>query len=676
MKIFSLKIQNFLSFKNYYRVFENDEIISIIGENLSGKSALIDAIIYAITGITRASKETDMIHHNEKVMKVTLVLIDDGVRHIIIRGRDYKNKGMLSLNNITKSKEAQNAIYELIGVNDKELKMTAFFNASNASMFMELSSSEKKKYLMNWLQNGHWERLKELASNDLANLKSESLKLQGQLVALSNSKRDKQINRQQYDELNQLIIKIEKDIEILNNKKSKDIETLYKYNKKIHTEALKLNQVKSVLQDKKRHLKQNEENAITYNDICKKIKPLGLKLQHFRYKSKCLKIGEIRRREIVLKTRKAEHKEKIKAIKKNRTGICPVLLIKCIKIRPNIQDAQKLEGAVLKIEKELESVQKILHEFEIHTEYKRKYDNLSDMRDAIKKPNKNTSLKEEISNLTIAEKKISDRIRILKVKVSEMEKIQDFSDIIKNLKSKKDDAIKKVAVYRSIVLENRKIKNKIKLINTKIQKVAKEVFFTSYICNAFSNTGIPSMEIENSFSDIEDEINSNLNQLNPNLELVFSPDKELRKKESKCSCGFLYPKGYSKKICEECGVERKFARKDVMSLDIIENGEKVEFNQLSSGGKIIVSMSVRVALMRLLRRRYNCNFNSLFFDEIDGTLDEKHIRKVRLFVKNVLIKEFGYSQVFWISHNAMLKNNASITLEISKKNGVSIVNEL
>lgn len=180
----------------------------------------------------------------------------------------------------------------------------------------------------------------------------------------------------------------------------------------------------------------------------------------------------------------------------------------------------------------------------------------------------------------------------------------------------------------------------------------------------FGKNGIPSLEIENSFSEIEDEINYLLSEITDHA-VIFKPDRELKTWEENClSCGFKYPKNYKKNSCSECGETRRRKRKDELNLMILDNNNEIDFQMCSGGLKTLISLCVRTALTMLRKRQNKSNLNVLFLDEIDSALDPINKSHIVNLILNVIQKKLGFKQVFWISHDKNISRSVPHTLLI------------
>jgi DNA repair exonuclease SbcCD ATPase subunit len=290
-----------------------------------------------------------------------------------------------------------------------------------------------------------------------------------------------------------------------------------------------------------------------------------------------------------------------------------------------------------------------------------------------------SNLEEQIQKINI--EKVKTKIAKLKKDSSEVEdKISSLSnddhakvvrDMKEKISDKKDEiesTVYEIAKIESDIQNRTKLKNEITELNQEIKSLAVRVDDLKLVSFVFSKNGIPSQEIENAFTEVEDEINFVLSQFGTPMEVLFSPDRELNDWEKSCvSCGFLFPKNYKKSDCSECGAPREKRRKDELQLKVMLDGQEYGFYMESGGGKTILSLAIRVALTRLKLRKTGSEFKVLFLDEVDAPFDEDNRDKFISLVNNVLVKKLGFHQVFWVSHSKIISEAIPHTLLITKK---------
>ncbi len=155
----------------------------------------------------------------------------------------------------------------------------------------------------------------------------------------------------------------------------------------------------------------------------------------------------------------------------------------------------------------------------------------------------------------------------------------------------------------------------------------------------FGTGGIPTMIIYTVLDDLQIEANNRLNKLRPELELQFKIIKD---------------------------------RKDGNQEDILEifykiHGQDREYRQLSGGQKLIIALSLKLALASVIQKRLGIEIKFLELDEVDQSLDKAG---VDAFVD--IIKELQNEyKIFIITHNDYLKDKFenAILVENDGKNG-------
>ena len=161
MKIKKAIIKNFYSIESLEINLEKYKGITLIegvnkdtgGSNGSGKSSLVEAFMWGLTGKTiRKSNEEALVNHkNKRKCSVELHLNDN----IVIRRQ--KKPSFLELfvgdNNLTKESIAktQEEIEKLLGCNYKSLLCTSFFGQHNSFHFLDASPEDKRNIINNFL---------------------------------------------------------------------------------------------------------------------------------------------------------------------------------------------------------------------------------------------------------------------------------------------------------------------------------------------------------------------------------------------------------------------------------------------------------------------------------------------------------------------------------------------
>tara|TARA_R110000824_G_scaffold103010_1_gene244979 strand:- start:343 stop:1926 length:1584 start_codon:yes stop_codon:yes gene_type:complete len=161
MKIESIRIKNFYSFIDTTLDFNDYKGLTLIkgknkdagGSNGSGKSALVEAVFFGLTGKTiRKSTEDALVNVSAKKNCLVEVFLDGGVRilrqkkptklQVFVKGEDKTKQNVY---------DTQEYIDELLNTNYKVLLSSMFFGQSNLLSFLECSADDKRNIIKNFL---------------------------------------------------------------------------------------------------------------------------------------------------------------------------------------------------------------------------------------------------------------------------------------------------------------------------------------------------------------------------------------------------------------------------------------------------------------------------------------------------------------------------------------------
>jgi len=161
MKIKKITIKNFYSFKNVTLNLEKYKGLTLIkglnkdaeGSNGAGKSALIEAVYFGLTGKTiRKSTEAAMVNNQAKKGCLVELTLDDNV---VIKRYKKPSKLELFIGKENKSGESiaatQKHIDVLLNTNSKVLMTSMFFGQSNDLTFLDASPEDKRTIIRNFL---------------------------------------------------------------------------------------------------------------------------------------------------------------------------------------------------------------------------------------------------------------------------------------------------------------------------------------------------------------------------------------------------------------------------------------------------------------------------------------------------------------------------------------------
>lgn len=670
----TLEITNFGIFKGTHKLsFKGKEVVGIMAEyasdktrsNRSGKSLVMEAIRYNLTGLTRAKKESQLIHHGEKMMEVKAVYTHDGKDYVIRRGRDIKNTGVLELDWIQKTTASQEKIESLFGIYKDDFDLTNFFKQSDINGFMEKSPTDKTKFLMKWLDNEHWKNKEKLAKADRDETKSKLIQNEAVKQALETS------------------LEIDDDLKLEAEEIEKSIGEQRKGEKKLRSDLDKLKESKTKTIARKRELKERVAQLLTeFNSQQKKHnEKVELKKKRTKYlldkDELSTKLVDTKYVYEVVVADIAELKAGIRTGEtklqdlKDSKGICPILGTTCTDIKPSAKVIKEHEQAIIKGENALGGARKDLAKHKSNMAIQKDIDrnkakmkNIDSRIEGMDINFNREEMEEEISEVTKKSKMSTDKLD---------HKIEEIEDKLDEISEEITASNNKLTSHKLRIKQAEEALEKINEVEKRSRKLRRKLQIQNYVVMMFGKNGIPADEIDNSFQKIEDNINFVLNSLDPSLSASFQAEKTIDKWEPICHCGFKYPKGFRGTMCDDCNSPRQKQKRDEISLKILENGVETDFALDSGGGKTIISYAVRIALTILKREECGSKLDMLFLDEVDTALDSHLAAQIVNNITKLLTKQLGYGQILLVSHKDEIKKAVPDILKVIRHKSSSVV---
>jgi len=275
-----LKLQNFLSHSQSEIDFNKFNVALVLGSyngeldhsNGSGKSSLLEAIIWALFGKSRHKRKDGIVKKDKRNCKVEFVFEIDGVQYKISRRRDKilgeedvifeQLDGIIFKNISCDTNSATNdKIIDIINVNYEVFVNSVYFKQNDISMFAESTPSKRKDILKALLKMDIWDEYQKVAKDKAATLSAKIEEKSNFLVPNENID-------QTIDTINKEILNLNDKLLILNLEYS-DI------NKNILIKTSRLQLLSSNLQTGPDQLKKIQKE---YNEIKKRISQIDTKL--------------------------------------------------------------------------------------------------------------------------------------------------------------------------------------------------------------------------------------------------------------------------------------------------------------------------------------------------------------------------------------------------------------
>jgi len=181
-----LALKNFMCYRDNVPPlsFDGIHVACLCGDNGNGKSALFDAISWALWGKSRAKNDDDLIHLGQSEMEIELEFISSKQRYRVLRKHAKKpskaragqtvlelqiasNGAFRTISGNSKS-ETQKKIIEILNLDYETFENSAFLRQGHADEFSIKPAGKRKDILTNILGLSHYDEL-ERRAKDLAN---------------------------------------------------------------------------------------------------------------------------------------------------------------------------------------------------------------------------------------------------------------------------------------------------------------------------------------------------------------------------------------------------------------------------------------------------------------------------------------------------------------------------
>lgn len=257
----------------------------------------------------------------------------------------------------------------------------------------------------------------------------------------------------------------------------------------------------------------------------------------------------------------------------------------------------------------------------------------------------NFNLEELSMNLKLCTKEVTELQEKIDT-IKQDESLEDVSLLLQetqsNLQREYEKTANLTANINAAKKENERYKNELCEKEQKkdsLDKIMKKITAYLFIENAFSNNGIPAIELRETAPEIADTANKILqNSFGNKFEIRFGSTSELKQK-----------------------------RKENEDFNIIvydsENGDEKTIDLVSSGERIWIKQALFYAFSIVQMKRTGFNFRTRFIDESDGSLDSG-LRPKYLQMVTAAHKNADARITMLITHSQEIKDIAQQVIEI------------
>lgn len=683
----SIRIQNFLSIRDIELPLNNRGLVLLNGRNLdnnslnnngAGKSAMLEAIVFALYGRTlRGLKGDAVVHHLVgKNTAVTLdITDDDGTPYQIARYRKHttnKNKSLLYRNgqDITPKSEADfdRYITNLLQADYSTFTASLLYSAESFK-FSTATDSEIKKTFDTMLGLDVLSKALELTrsqlkivTNDLISHKEKVEDYENQLVKLADKEQQLQsLQEKFYSDKATKVKQLQQSILVLQEKSQLLKEEFESLSQQVTEAESNWRDATKQVEDKNAELHQVDK-------LKDELRKLEAEHDELALKDKtCNKSIEANDREVErLQKSIAAVETKINKLKKKQQDLTQTIGQPCPTCGTPLT-AEKIEPARQQYDEEIQELQQDIQV--LQQDIKKLQDDTGDQ--IIQQAH----LSDQIEELENIKREFQDVLRVCKSMEARRDKALKRADRLKDLwyqlraklqtkqleMSQNDDLILQTQEnlkfsieapnpYAELLIDvqleilgNREKKSKLIMDIAIKEKREQSLKFWEI---AFSNQGIKSYILDDITPFLNRRVNRYLTKLAAGqIEAIFSTRTALK----------------------SGGESERF------SLTITNQDGGDSYSANSSGEKKRIDLAINLALQDLVASRSSKKINLAIFDEVFDALDENGIDSVISLLQELSQEK---STILVVTHNEHLKSYFSNCVTVVKENGFSYIGEM
>ncbi|MBX5489684.1 MAG: SMC family ATPase [Chloroflexi bacterium] len=276
----ALRLRNFLSYGEDVPplLFDGIHVACIIGPNGHGKSALLDAITWALWGECRARASDDVIRAGAQEVEVEFEFALDTGRYRVLRKRSRAGRSSLDLHVVqpdglrsltgNSMRDTQQRIVDLLGMRYDTFINSAFLLQGRADEFTVKSPNERKRILAEILELQRYDEYEARAreamrqrEDAIRNAEAEIQRVEAELEARAEREAEERRLSEQVREYDHAVLDAQTTVQVLRERQmslSRMRADLQKLNERIETARTQLDRAEQTLREHREHLEAAE----------------------------------------------------------------------------------------------------------------------------------------------------------------------------------------------------------------------------------------------------------------------------------------------------------------------------------------------------------------------------------------------------------------------------------
>jgi len=694
-----LSLRNFMCYREGVLSFEGLHVACLCGDNGNGKSALLDAMTWALWGKARAKTDDELIHLGKTEMEVEFEFTLGSERYRVIRKRtkprvnrpgrplldlqiatDHQGFRSIAGNSI---RETEQKITEIMRMDYDTFINSAFLLQGHANEFTTSEPYKRKEVLANILGLSLYDRLEERAKDYARQMERTKKDLENEINGIDEELVDKGEYEARLREIGEALAELENDVK----KQESRVNSLTRQKNELDVKREQREEIEG-------RIKQAQETVLSFEgqvrDHLQRVQKFEKVLDGYQEEltKTHARLGELvkldeglagKREEAqrmsnqihLLTSTNAQLKEEMQELRgkldmlSQEEVMCPLCGTELgvegrerIMANYELQGREKAEifraneGEARRLEAELNALNRDISELEGTIREERAL--LERRAEALEKDHTEAerSLPKEKEALEMAEEALVRWRSALEADLQRRESLEKVLSSLPELEASLstaqnalDELMRRQAQGRQMLgATQEKLQRYAFLEQSRVEKMArleqvsKENEIYNELAAAFSKKGIQALIIETALPEVEEEANRMLARMTDNrMSVKMETQRELKTREGQLV------ETLDINIGDELGMRR--------------------YEMYSGGEAFRIDFALRIALSKLLARRAGAPLPTLIIDEGFGSQDSSGREKLVEAINSI---QDDFDKILVITHIEELKDAFPVRIEVTK----------
>lgn len=694
-----LSLRNFMCYREGVLSFEGLHVVCLCGDNGNGKSALLDAMTWALWGKARAKTDDELIHLGKTEMEVEFEFALGPERYRVIRKRtkprvNRPGRPLLDLQIATDRqgfrsiagnsiRETERKITEILRMDYDTFVNSAFLLQGRADEFSTSEPYRRKEVLANILGLSLYDRLEERAKDYARQMERAKKDLENEIRGIDEELVDKGEYDAQLREVGEALAELEKEVKGQESR----VNSLVRQKNELDVKREQREEIEA-------RIKQAQETVISFEG---QVREHRQRVERFEkvldgYQEELAKtharLGELvklegglagKREEAqrisnqihLLTSTNASLKEEMRGLKgkldmlSQEEAKCPLCGTelgvegresimanyeaqgqeKKESFRANEGEARRLEGELNALKRDISELEGTIREGRALWERREETLEKNHAEAESSLPKEREALDRAGEALERWRSALEADIQRREALEKELSGLPELEASLSTAQNALDELVRRQAHGRQMLgAIQEKLQRCALLGQTRAEKrarlgqVSKENELYDELAAAFSKKGIQALIIETAIPEIEEEANRMLARMTDNrMSVKMETQRELKTKEGKLV------ETLDINIGDELGTRR--------------------YEMYSGGEAFRIDFALRIALSKLLARRAGAPLPTLIIDEGFGSQDSSGREKLVEAINSI---QGDFEKIMVVTHIEELKDAFPVRIEVTK----------